>query len=101
MTYLKDTTLVDTLSLHGWVATLELDDKGHYHAIAEIPFTESSEATHFLNACDTNAYGVLSRLADKLYTAAGVMLYLNPWEDKTNEKVHEFGLLIASHASAA
>tara|TARA_R110000824_G_scaffold22108_1_gene81479 strand:- start:1462 stop:1782 length:321 start_codon:yes stop_codon:yes gene_type:complete len=100
MTYLKNTTLVNTLSIHGWVATVEIDNEdGLYHAVVEIPFKEDGTVTHFLNTCASDGAGALSKLADKLYTASSVMLYLNPWEDKTNEKVHEFGLLIASHAT--
>jgi len=101
MTYLKDTTLVDTYSLHGWIATLEVCDKGLYHTIVEIPYKESSGATHFINACDTTAHGALARLSDKLSTVAGVLLYTNPWEDKTNDKIHELSLLLASCATEA
>jgi hypothetical protein len=101
MTYLKDTTLVDTITLHGWIATLEVDDEGLHHAIVEVTYKESSGATHFINACGGNAFSALHKLSDKLSTIAGVLLYTNPWEDKTNDKLHELSLLLGNHASEA
>jgi len=43
----------------------------------------------------------LSKLSDKLSTISGVLLYSLPWEDKTNDKIHELSLLLANQATEA
>lgn len=98
MTRIKNTTLVDTITLHGWTVTVELDnDNGLYHAVVELPYKEGDYSLHFINACCTYPDGALTKLTDRIFAAQSVMSVLNPWEDKTSEKVHELAIHLMAH----
>jgi hypothetical protein len=102
MTRIKNTTLIDTITLHGWAVTVELDnDNGLYHAVVELPYKEGDPSPHFINACCTYPEGALTKLTDRIFAAQSVMSVLNPWEDKTSEKVHELGIKLMSHKTPA
>ena len=101
-TRLKNTTLIDSISLHGWVVTVELDnDNELYHAVVELPYKEDDPCLHFINACCTYPDGALTKLTDRIFAAQSVMSVLNPWEDKTSDKVHELGIHLMSLSTAA